>query len=46
MALVLANDEADYSIKPEAVTPSIDTSTWPLLLKGYDKRTLPLLYAE
>ena len=39
MALVLANDEADYSIKPEAVTPALDTSSWPLLLKSYDKRT-------
>ena len=38
MAMVLANDETDYSIKPEATTPALDTSTWPLLLKGYDKR--------
>ncbi|MCJ1256698.1 centromere/microtubule-binding protein cbf5 [Lignoscripta atroalba] len=37
MAMVLANDEADYSIKPEAATPALDTSSWPLLLKGYDK---------
>ena len=37
MAMVLANDEADYSIKPEAATPSLDTSSWPLLLKSYDK---------
>jgi H/ACA ribonucleoprotein complex subunit 4 len=29
--------EADYSIKPTAVTPSVDTSTWPLLLKNYEK---------
>lgn len=29
--------EADYTIKPTAVTPSVDTSTWPLLLKNYDK---------
>ncbi|KAI0408035.1 pseudouridine synthase [Xylaria palmicola] len=28
---------ADYSIKPTAVTPAVDTSTWPLLLKNYDK---------
>lgn len=39
MALVLANDEADYSIKPETVTPALDTSSWPLLLKSYEKRT-------
>lgn len=38
MALVVANDEADYAIKPEALTPSVDTSQWPLLLKNYDKR--------
>jgi len=35
--MVLANDEADYAIKPEASTPALDTSSWPLLLKGYDK---------
>ncbi|TPX56004.1 hypothetical protein PhCBS80983_g04860 [Powellomyces hirtus] len=29
--------EADYMIKPTSVTPSMDTSTWPLLLKNYDK---------
>lgn len=38
MALILGNDERDYAIKPEASAPSLDTSTWPLLLKGYDKR--------
>ena len=38
MAMILANDENDYSIKPEKSTPALDTSTWPLLLKGYDKR--------
>ena len=41
MAMVLANDEADYSIKPEASTPALNTSDWPLLLKSYDKRTPP-----
>ena len=41
MALVLANDERDYAIKPETSAPSPDTSTWPLLLKGYDKREVP-----
>jgi H/ACA ribonucleoprotein complex subunit 4 len=30
-------EEADYSIKPENVTPTIPTSEWPLLLKNYDK---------
>jgi H/ACA ribonucleoprotein complex subunit 4 len=35
---VEAKDGEDYSIKPQAVTPSIDTSSWPLLLKNYDKR--------
>jgi hypothetical protein len=31
-------DIADFSIKPEAVTPAIPTSEWPLLLKNYDQR--------
>lgn len=35
-------DIADFSIKPEAVTPTIPTSEWPLLLKNYDQRELPL----
>jgi H/ACA ribonucleoprotein complex subunit 4 len=38
MALVKAS-EADYSIKPENITPTIDTSAWPLLLKNWDQRT-------
>ncbi|KAH9909630.1 putative rRNA pseudouridine synthase [Xylariomycetidae sp. FL2044] len=29
--------EDEFSIKPTAITPSVDTSTWPLLLKNYDK---------
>lgn len=29
-------EEVDYSIKPSAETPKIDTSKWPLLLKNYD----------
>ncbi|KAI5865642.1 putative rRNA pseudouridine synthase [Durotheca rogersii] len=29
--------EDEFSIKPTAVTPSVDTSTWPLLLRNYDK---------
>jgi H/ACA ribonucleoprotein complex subunit 4 len=32
-----AAEEAEYSIKPENVTPAIPTSEWPLLLKNYDK---------
>lgn len=40
MSLVKKNtdQEVDYTIKPEAVAPSVDTSQWPLLLKNYDKR--------
>jgi hypothetical protein len=38
MAMAVSQKEIDYSIKPEAVTPAVDTSTWPLLLKNYDKR--------
>ena len=32
-----AEEEADYSIKPENSAPAIPTSEWPLLLKNYDK---------
>ena len=28
----------EYSIKPQAVAPAIDTSQWPLLLKNFDRR--------
>ena len=30
--------EEEHTIKPQAVTPAVDTSSWPLLLKNYDKR--------
>jgi hypothetical protein len=33
MAMVVAQKEIDYTIKPEAITPAVDTSSWPLLLK-------------
>ena len=29
--------QADLVIKPESVTPSLDASKWPLLLKNYDR---------
>ncbi|OAQ64409.1 centromere/microtubule-binding protein cbf5 [Pochonia chlamydosporia 170] len=29
--------EEEHTIKPQAVTPAVDTSSWPLLLKNYDK---------
>jgi hypothetical protein len=32
-----AQIEGDYAIKSEDVTPKLDTSQWPLLLKNYDK---------
>ena len=37
--------DEEFSIKPQASTPQLDTSNWPLLLKNYDKRSssLPLL---
>jgi H/ACA ribonucleoprotein complex subunit 4 len=41
MAVVKSSQEMDYAIKPEALTPSIPTSEWPLLLKNYDQCTLP-----
>jgi hypothetical protein len=45
MAMVVSK-EVDYSIKPEAVTPAVDTSTWPLLLKNYDKREIDWYLVE
>jgi len=30
-------EEAEYTIKPQATTPKLDTSKWPLLLKNYDR---------
>ncbi|KAH7033507.1 centromere/microtubule-binding protein cbf5 [Microdochium trichocladiopsis] len=30
-------EEKDFTIKPSAVTPALDTSQWPLLLKNYEK---------
>lgn len=41
MALVQVED--DQIIKPEAVTPAVDTSEWPLLLKNWNKCTFRLL---
>ncbi|RSL44046.1 Centromere/microtubule-binding protein cbf5 [Fusarium duplospermum] len=31
------SEEDEYTIKPQATTPALDTSSWPLLLKNYDK---------
>jgi hypothetical protein len=42
MALVQTNPEA-LAIKPEAKTPAIDSSDWPLLLKNYTDRMPPSL---
>ena len=42
MAVAVARGEVDYTIKPEAVAPSISTSEWPLLLKNYEKRMFVL----
>jgi H/ACA ribonucleoprotein complex subunit 4 len=38
MAMVVAQKASDteYTIKPEAITPAVDTSSWPLLLKNYN----------
>ena len=32
-----AQQQCDFSIKPETVQPVLSTSEWPLLLKNYDK---------
>ena len=38
MAVVPAKgQEVDYTIKPEASTPAVDTSDWPLLLRNYNR---------
>ncbi|KAB5576033.1 pseudouridine synthase [Coniochaeta sp. 2T2.1] len=37
MSVVAKGTEADYSIKPQANEPAVDTSQWPLLLKNYSK---------
>lgn len=39
MAVSVAKEEMDYTIKPEAGASNISTEEWPLLLKNYDKRT-------
>ncbi|KAH0612930.1 uncharacterized protein H6S33_009310 [Morchella sextelata] len=36
MELVKKQETEEYSIKPEATTAPVDTSTWPLLLKNYN----------
>eukprot|EP01018_Ginkgo_biloba_P016908 Gb_32372 [translate_table: standard] len=39
-AMVTLGEEqasTDYLIKPQSLTPPLDTSDWPLLLKNYDK---------
>lgn len=37
MANIVAKEEVDYTIKPEASASNINTADWPLLLKNYDK---------
>ncbi|KAK6928823.1 Pseudouridine synthase II, N-terminal [Dillenia turbinata] len=34
---VVSSDDVDFLIKPQTFTPSLDTSTWPILLKNYDR---------
>ncbi|KAL6924576.1 hypothetical protein FSST1_001850 [Fusarium sambucinum] len=37
VAVVKKATEEEYIIKPQASTPTLDTSQWPLLLKNYEK---------
>lgn len=37
MAEAVPDEEEQYSIKPEANTPAVNTADWPLLLKNYNK---------
>lgn len=39
----IVKKEEDYAIKPESIEPVIDTSTWPLLLKNYERCANPLM---
>ncbi|KAK2775538.1 centromere microtubule binding protein cbf5 [Colletotrichum kahawae] len=41
MEIVKASEEEEFAIKPQAAVPQLDTSSWPLLLKNYDKRKFP-----
>lgn len=41
VAVVKKATEEEYIIKPQAHTPTLDTSQWPLLLKNYEKREYP-----
>ena len=42
MDIVKAGAEEDEQvIKPQATTPTVNTSDWPLLLKNYERRTCP-----
>ncbi|MBW0526311.1 hypothetical protein O181_066026 [Austropuccinia psidii MF-1] len=36
-AVALGQLSSDFAIKPASLTPKLDTSQWPLLLKNYDK---------
>lgn len=38
MDIVTRGVDDEHCIKPQAVTPALDTSSWPLLLKNYDRR--------
>ncbi|OHE96352.1 TruB family pseudouridylate synthase [Colletotrichum orchidophilum] len=38
MEIVKHGEEEEFAIKPQASVPHLDTSSWPLLLKNYDKR--------
>ncbi|CAL9782244.1 unnamed protein product [Musa acuminata subsp. burmannicoides] len=31
------DQDKDYFIKPQSLTPAVDTSSWPILLKNYDR---------
>lgn len=37
LALRFASSFCSFAIKPETLTPALNTKDWPLLLKNYDK---------
>ncbi len=46
MVTIAPFTEIEYSIKPEAVVPSVDTARWPLLLQNYDRCTYNAIVSE
>lgn len=46
MALLKQDDGEEKIIKPDATTPAIDTSGWPLLLRNWDQCKFRTLFLK